>query len=562
MQRIAGRVVAVSLPGPRAVAGVAAVDVVDVVVVGAGFAGLQAVYALGRAGWSVQGFDAAPTVGGVWYWNRYPGARCDIESLDYSYGFSEQLQQDWTWSQQYPTQPEILAYAEHVADRFDLRRHFRFGTRVESMVFDEAAGVWDLRTDDEQPWAAQHCVMATGPLSAVKYPDFPGLANFRGQTYLTARWPEQPADFRGRRVAVVGTGSSGIQTVPVIACEAAHVTVFQRTANFSIRGANQPLAAETVARVRANYAEFRRLGKLTRDGTHLAPNPRRAAEMTPAAQRAELERRWQLGGFAYLGAFADLRLDEHANDIAAEFVRERIREVVEDPAVAQLLTPHTHPIGTKRICVDTGYYEAFNRDNVTLVDISSSPIQRISETGVVVDGIEHEVDAIVFALGFDALTGALTRIDVRGREGRSLADKWAPAPRTYLGLMTAGFPNLFHISGPGSPSVLANAFVQIDHHVELITGLLQRLAELGGRVVEAAPTAEATWFDQVQGTAHRTLYEKAESWYMGANIPGKTRTILPYLGGMNEYRARCEEIVEDGYRGFLFDGAGDGAARG
>jgi cyclohexanone monooxygenase len=531
---------------------VAATQDVDVVVVGAGFSGMYAVYLIRGLGLSVQGFDAASDVGGTWYWNRYPGARCDIESMDYSYSFSEELQQEWEWTQQYPTQPEMLSYARHVAERFDLKRHFEFETRVEQAVYDEGTGRWHVRTGTGRTVSARYCIMATGVLSAVKFPDFKGIDDFAGEKYLTAQWPHDDASFAGKRVAVIGTGSSGIQCVPVIAEEAERLYVFQRTANFSIPGINVSLDPAKVTAIKSSFAEFRAIAKTTRDGTHLKPNLDRTFEVSPEERTRVFEERWRLGGFAFLSCFADMRLDMKANDVAADFVRDKIRSIVKDPSTAELLCPKTHPLGTKRICVDTNYYATFNRENVELIDISADPIEEITSAGLRTGGLEFEVDAIVFAIGFDAMTGALTRMDIRGRGGISLRDHWSEGPRTYLGLTASGFPNLFMVVGPGSPSVLTNMFVAIEQHVEWIAGCIANMREHSYREIEATGDAEQQWMKHIDELAGLTLHNRANSWYRGVNIPGKPQVFMPYIGGMDAYRRECDEVVADGYRGYLF----------
>ena len=434
----------------------------DVVVVGAGFAGMYMLYRLRGLGLSVRVYEQGGDVGGTWYWNRYPGARCDVESMQYSYSFSDHLQQEWDWSERYAPQPEILKYANHVADRFKLRPDIALNTRVDRAVFDESGPGWSVATSDGRITSARYLVLATGCLSNARMPDIRGLADFTGKVYHTGHWPHEPVDFTGQRVGVIGTGSSAIQSVPVIAAQASQLTVFQRTANFSIPARNAPLTPEERNRFRSNYKEIRRKAREEMKNGIVQELPDRGAlDDGDNERRAKYESRWAAGGLTFMGAYNNLALDKAANDTAADFVRGKIAEIVRDPQTARLLQPDNHPIGSKRICVDTDYYATFNRPNVTLVDIRSSPIEQILPHAVRCGGREYEVDALVLATGFDAMTGSVARIDIRGRDGRTLNQKWAEGPRTYLGLMSAGFPNLFIITGPGSPSVLSNMIVSI-----------------------------------------------------------------------------------------------------
>ena len=529
----------------------------DAVVVGAGFAGLYALYKLRELGLTARAYEAGCDVGGVWYWNRYPGARCDVESMQYSYSFSEELQQEWTWSERFAGQPEILRYASHVADRFDLKRDIQFETRVTAAHFDEAARLWRVRTDRGERAAARVCIMATGALSAARVPDLPGLEAFAGERHHTGDWPHEGVDFRGRRVGVIGTGSSGIQAIPVIAEEAAHVFVFQRTPNYVVPARNRPMDAQTERWWKDNYAEHR---SRARDvGTFYEFSDKSALDASPEERRREYGRRWQEGGVNFVHAYNDIYLNQTSNDTAAEFVRERIRELVRDPATADALSPKDHPLGTKRICVAGGYYEAYNRENVTLVDLRATPIEAITPTGLRTSGAEYEFDTLVLATGYDALTGALLRIDIRGRAGRTLQEKWENGPRNYLGLMTAGFPNLFIVTGPGSPSVLVNMIIGIEQHVDWIADCIQYLREHGLDTVEADLDAEDRWVEHVNQEADKTLFPRANSWYIGANIPGKPRVFLPYVGGIGRYRKRCDEVAANGYEGFSFRGHAAGA---
>jgi cyclohexanone monooxygenase len=523
----------------------------DVVVVGAGFAGMYMLHRLRGQGLSVRVYEQGGDVGGTWYWNRYPGARCDVESMQYSYSFSDELQQQWDWSERYAPQPEILKYANHVADRFKLRGDIQLNTRVDRAVFDERAHSWSVSTSDGKTVTAKYVVLATGCLSNARMPDIKGLAGFKGSVYHTGHWPHQPVDFTGQRVGVIGTGSSAIQSVPVIAAQASHLTVFQRTANFSIPARNAPLSEEERNSFRSNYPEFRRIAREeTKNGIVQELPDRGALDDGDNERRAKYEARWARGGLTFMGVYNNLALDKAANDTAASFVRGKIAEIVKDPNIAKLLQPNNHPIGSKRICVDTEYYAAFNRANVTLVDIKSDPIEQILPNAVRTGGKDYEVDALVLATGFDAMTGSVAKIDIVGRDGQTLNQKWAEGPKTYLGLMSAGFPNLFIITGPGSPSVLSNMMVSIEQHVDWIADCLGWMRGCGLDVMEARKDAEDNWVEHVNEVAHGTLYPQANSWYMGANIPGKPQIFMPYIGGVGVYRQICNDVAAKGYEGF------------
>jgi cyclohexanone monooxygenase len=521
----------------------------DAVIVGAGFAGMYMLYRLREMELSVRVLEAGSDIGGTWYWNRYPGARCDVESMQYSYQFSEDLQQEWEWSERYATQPEILCYANHVADRFDLRRDIQFDTRVSAATFDDDAGHWLIETNDGVQLTAAYCIMATGCLSAPNEPKFDGQESYTGATYHTAHWPHEGVDFTGQRVAVIGTGSSAIQSIPVIAEQAAHLYVFQRTPNYAVPAHNAPLAPDLVREIKADYAGFRARAKQTPTGNLFDIGGPSALAVSDEEREREYEARWAYGGLPFLAAYADLMFDADANQTVADFVRAKIRGIVHDPAVADLLTPK-YVIGCKRLCVDTGYYESFNRDNVTLVDVSDTPIERIAPDGVSVDGQVYPVDAIVFATGFDAMTGAMLRIDIRGRAGEPLKAKWQDGPRTYLGLALAGFPNLFMITGPGSPSVISNMLPSIEQHVDWIADCLEYMRTHNLRRIEAQPDAEDAWVAHVNEVAGRSLRSTCNSWYVGANVPGKPRVYMPYIGGVPVYAAKCEQVAAGGYEGF------------
>jgi cation diffusion facilitator CzcD-associated flavoprotein CzcO len=523
----------------------------DAVIVGAGFSGLYQLYRLRELGLATRVFETGDDVGGTWYWNRYPGARCDIQSLSYSYGFSPELEQEWDWSEKYPTQPEVLRYLNHVADRFDLRRDITFSTRVVAAHWDDAAARWLVRTDAGEEVSAQFLIMATGCLSTSKLPEVPGLERYQGRTHHTARWGKEDIRFDGMRVAVIGTGSSGIQSIPIIAEQAAELTVFQRTPNFSVPAGNRPLDPAEVADRKANYREFRQLQRTSGYGVPAEPPTELTLSVTPDERAVAYEAGWARGEIVgLLSCYADTLIDPAANDTAAEFARAKIRAKVGDPEVAELLSPRTFPIGTKRICLDTGYYETYNRSNVHLVDLRATPLTEFTESGLRTSAAEYEFDAIVFATGFDAMTGALSAVDIRGRDGILLADEWRAGPRTYLGISVAGFPNLFTITGPLSPSVLTNMVVSIEQHVEWISDCIAHLRANGLGVIEATPEAEAGWVQHVAEVGAMTLFPRADSWYMGANVPGKARYFLPYVGGVGPYREVCDGVTASGYQGF------------
>lgn len=540
----------------------------DVLIVGAGFGGMYAVYKLRGMGLNIRSIEAGGDVGGTWYWNRYPGARCDVESLEYSYAFDHDLQQEWQWTERYAPQPEILRYADHVADRFDLRADIEFDTRVASAVFDESRNRWtvatqrvvdrtissDVLADDIRTWDTQFVVMATGCLSSTNIPDLEGLTEFEaagGRLLHTGRWPHEGIDFSGQRVAVVGTGSSGVQAIPMIAEQAEHLTVFQRTATYAAPAYNGPLDPDVEANVKAGYSNFRAMlqKRATAFGAAYPRAHGSALAFSDEERTAILEERWQLGGFAVSTAFHDLLTNPEANELVGDFVRSKIRNVVHDPATANLLSP-TQTFACKRMCVDSGYYEAFNRRNVSLVSVADNSINRLTPTGIqLADGSQHEVDAIVFATGYDAMTGSLLRIDIHGRNGITLGEAWAAGPRTLLGLGVPDFPNLFTVTGPGSPSVLANMITAIEQHVEWIADCIGWLLAQGHAVVEATSDAADDWVLHVNALADATLYPTCNSWYLGANVPGKPRVFMPVLG-WPQYVAQCNDVAASGYAGF------------
>jgi cyclohexanone monooxygenase len=524
----------------------------DSLIVGAGFSGLYMLHKLRGLGFNAKVVEAGSGVGGTWYWNRYPGARVDIQSLEYSFGFDDALEAEWRWSERYAPQAELLRYAEHVADRFDLKRDITFKTRVTAARWDDAAQLWTVETDTGAPTRCRHLILATGCLSIPTDVTFPGLETFTGPVYRTSRWPHEGVDFTGKRVGIIGTGSSAIQSIPVIAEQAAHLTVFQRTPNYSMPAHNGPIPDEdwdAWVRDRRAYraASKDTAGGFQNDGT----TTRLITETPPEEARAELERRWAWGGFRILGAFADTGVDPVANRMVHDFVAAKIREQVKNPAVADRLTPKDHPFATKRPCVDTGYYATFNRPNVELIDLRAEPLTSFNAKGIATAARQYDFDAVVLATGFDAMTGAIDRIDIRGRDGRRIKDHWAEGPRTYLGLMVAGFPNMFTITGPGSPSVLTNMINSIEQHVEWIADCLVALNRRQQTSIEASAEAEAAWVRHVQEAVTPTLLPQANSWYMGANVPGKPRMFMPYAGGLNRYTEICNNVAAKDYEGFV-----------
>jgi cyclohexanone monooxygenase len=535
---------------------------VDAVIVGAGFSGLYLLHLLRKKGFSTRVFERGDDVGGTWYWNRYPGARCDVESMQYSYSFDEELQQEWRWPEKYSSQPEILAYLQHVAERFDLRKDITLETTVKSAHYDEAAKRWDIETDTGEQVSAQFFIMATGCISTANMPDIPGIDDFRGKLYHTGNWPHEKVDFTGQRVAVIGTGSSAIQSIPVIAAEAEHLTVFQRTPHWTVPARNVPMTDEYERSWKDDYAEKRAnmRGSMSGSLRAVAPIDVSALDVSDEEREEAYRERWAAGGMTLLRSYNDLLTSNDANETAASWVRQRIKATVNDSETAELLAPKTYPLGTKRLCLDTDYYETYNRDNVELVDIASAPIDRITATGLETGGRSFAFDSIVLATGFDAMTGTLLRVDIQGRDTLTLKEKWHAGPRTYLGLMTEGFPNLFTITGPGSPSVKSNMLTSIEQHVEWVTDALIWLRDENIASMEAERTAEDDWTDHVQEVANQTLFPKANSWYMGANIPGKPRLFMPYLGGVGAYRERCAEIAAAGYEGFRLEDSDKGAA--
>ncbi|UUX49946.1 NAD(P)/FAD-dependent oxidoreductase [Nisaea acidiphila] len=535
----------------RAVSG--NVERFDALIIGAGFTGLYQLHSLrDRLGLNAQVLEVADGVGGTWYWNRYPGARCDSESHSYCYYFSKELLNEWEWSERYPGQEEIRSYLNFVADRFDLRKDIRLGDRVVSARFDDAATLWHVTTEAGKRYAAPFLITGVGCLSSANVPDIPGLEDFKGDWYHTGEWPHEGVDFSGKRVGQIGTGSTGIQAAPVIAASADHLTVFQRTANYSIPARNHPLSDAFKQYAREHSDEIHKVMISNPNGHPFSIEDRLVASVSEEERQAIYEEAWEKGGLRFRAVFKDLMVDKAANDTASDFIKSKIREIVKDPKTAALLSTLDHPFGTKRPPVDTEYFETFNRDNVTLIDIKSDPIKRITETGIETENARYDLDIIVFATGFDAITGPLLRIDIAGKDELSLKDAWAAGPKTYLGLQVAGFPNLFTVTGPGSPSVLTNMPVSIEQHVDWITDCIAKMRANGQTRIEATEKAAEDWVIETNRAAEATLLPLANSsWYLGANVPGKPRVFMPYAGGLQNYRARCDAVADAGYEGFV-----------
>lgn len=533
----------------------------DAVVIGAGFAGLGMLRRLREEhGMSVQVYEAGAGVGGTWYWNRYPGARCDSESYMYCFSFSEELLQDWNWSGKYPEQPEILSYLNHVADRFDLRRNIQFNTRVKSARFQDDTGHWEVETDQGNLVTSQFLITGIGCISSGNVPSIKGLDSFQGEWYHTGSWPHEKVEFAGKRVAVIGTGSSGVQSIPVIAGQAEHLTVFQRTPQYTIPARHGTIDRKYLEEVvKPNYEEILEQARWSTGGFPMNRDERSALQVTAEERLEAYEAGWAEGGIRFLStSFKDISTDRRANDTMAEFIRKKIREMVRDPETAEKLMPTDHPFGSKRPLIDTDYFETYNHDNVELVDIRHSPIKEITPNGIRTEDQDFEFDMIVFATGFDAMTGSYFKMDIRGKNGLSLKDKWSEGPKTYLGLQVAGFPNLFMITGPGSPSVLSNMPMSIEQHIDWIANLLQYIRKHHIKSVEAGVDAETAWVAHVNEVAEPTMYVLANSWYLGANIPGKPRVFMPYVGGLGNYRKKCNEVADTGYKGFILEAGNSG----
>jgi cation diffusion facilitator CzcD-associated flavoprotein CzcO len=553
----------------------------DVLIVGAGFAGMYAVHRFRELGLTVKALEAGSDVGGTWYWNRYPGARCDVPSLEYSFGFSPELEQEWHWPEVFSAQGDILRYANHVANKFDLRRDIRFNTRIAKVEWQDDTRRWRLTSEAGETFEAPFCVMATGCLSVPVEPKIPGAERFRGEVYHTGRWPHEPVDLSGKRVGVIGTGSSGVQAIPELARQSAHLTVFQRTPVYTVPANRKRMREAVQQEFRENYRQIRAMQQknaggvsnfrprksaqrgdsvpadVTRPSDITMPSeagvPNRLLDLTPEQREQAMER----FGLGALLAFRDVYTSTEANEIANELYRDTVRTMVRDPKTAEDLLPKTYGLGCKRQVLDRDYYDTFNRDNVTLVALSATPIETITETGIRTSSAHHDLDVLIYATGFDAMTGALLRANIRGRGGRSLNDQWRDGPVTYLGLQMSGFPNLFTVTGPGSPSVLCNMLVAIEQHVNWIGDCIHSLRERGLATIEPLPDSEQRWIAHVNEVAENTMYTapSCNSWYLGANIPGKPRIFMPYVGGYPRYRERCEQEAAAGYPGFRIESA-------
>ena len=525
-------------------------EVFDAVIVGAGFAGLYMLIRLRELGLKCTVIEKGGDVGGTWYWNRYPGARCDIDSVDYCYSFSPKLLKEWRWTERFATQPEILRYLEFVAKTFDLKRDIRFSNTVSSAEFDEQSDTWLVHTSKGERIKAKYVVMAVGNLSEPKRPDIQGADQFMGNELHTSKWPKDGVDFTGCEVGIIGTGSSGIQAIPIIANQAKHLYVFQRTPNYSMPARNAPLEPKYVEEVLAYFEKRRETSRRSDAGTPFPPSNKATFEVSDEERNAMFEAGWQRGGINSLSyAFNDFFTDEIANQEAQNFARKKIQEIVHDPITAKSLSP-IHHIGTKRTCVDTNYFETYNRENVTLVDLRSDPIREITAHGVTTKNHKIKLDTLVYAVGFDAVTGALNAINIVGRSGQTLRDAWNDGPATYLGLAVSGFPNIFLVTGPGSPGVLSNMVVSIEQHIDWIADAIDHLNSRNLTSIEAASDAQDAWVAHVNELAEETLYPQASSWYLGSNITGKARVFMPYVNGCGNYRSECEAVVRDGYRGF------------
>jgi len=523
----------------------------DIVVIGAGFGGLYAHWRFRQLGMSLFGFEQGTDVGGTWYWNRYPGARCDVESVDYTYTFSRELLEEWQWSERFSTQPEILDYARYVADKFDLRRDIKFESKIVSARYDEAANLWTVKTDQGDAITCHWLVTTVGCLSVPKDPDFEGLDSFKGQWVQTGAWPKEGVDWAGKNVLVIGTGSSAIQTIPEVAKTAGHLTVFQRTANYSVPAYNGPLPDYRQKEVFADYPAYLDMLKKTRGGqTFELGTDQMAADFSPEEQRERMEQAWRFGRWNLQSCFRDITLSEDTNRMVREFFEDKVRSIVKNPDTAEKLIPKGYPFGTKRLCLDSDYFETFNRDNVDLVDINEEPIVRITENGLQTSAKEYPADLIIFAIGFDAMTGPLVNMGIEGRGGISLKQAWQDGPECYLGIAAPGFPNLFMVNGPSSVSVLSNMIMTLEHHVDWIADCIETMRKDGRDTIEAREDATHEWAAHTEMVANRTLFPKANSWYMGANVPGKPRMFMAYIGGFDNYVARFDAVAANGYEGF------------
>ncbi len=522
-------------------------DELDVIIVGAGFSGLYMLYKMRKMNLKALIIERASDAGGTWFWNRYPGARCDIESIEYSYSFSDELQQEWNWSNRYSDQSEILEYINYVVKKFNLKENIVFNTSVKSATFDENLKNWILETDSKS-YSSKFCVMATGTLSSIKQPNFDGLENFKGDWYVTGEWPHEKLDFTSKKVAIIGTGSSAVQSIPVIAEEAKNLTVFQRSPNYTIPANNRPLTEKELSNAKSSYDQIREKAKYTRAGIGYNQfEERKLLDLSSEEIKKELNNRWKIGGQEiFTAGFTDVGVNVEANKIVADFVKSKIKEIVKDPNVAELLSPED-AIGCKRLCADTNYFETYNRENVELIDLNSNPINSITENGILTNDKEFKFDTIIFATGFDAMTGALQAIDITGKNGKKLKQVWKDGPKSFLGLLINGFPNLFTVTGPGSPSVLTNMMVAIEQHVEWISDCINFLSKSNLKEVEADELFQIEWMDHIEEVAKNTLRYTCNSWYVGANVPGKKRVFMPYAGGFGKYREKCDEIAENNY---------------
>lgn len=519
----------------------------DVIIVGAGFSGLYMLYKMRKMNLKALIIERASDAGGTWFWNRYPGARCDIESIEYSYSFSDELQQEWNWSNRYSDQSEILEYINYVVKKFNLKENIVFNTSVKSATFDENLKNWIVETDSKS-YSSKFCVMATGTLSSIKQPNFDGLENFKGDWYVTGEWPHEKLDFTSKKVAIIGTGSSAVQSIPVIAEEAKNLTVFQRSPNYTIPANNRPLTEKELSNAKSSYDQIREKAKYTRAGIGYNQfEERKLLDLSSEEIKKELNNRWKIGGQEiFTAGFTDVGVNVEANKIVADFVKSKIKEIVKDPNVAELLSPED-AIGCKRLCADTNYFETYNRENVELIDLNSNPINSITENGILTKNKEFKFDTIIFATGFDAMTGALQAIDITGKNGKKLKQVWKDGPKSFLGLLINGFPNLFTVTGPGSPSVLTNMMVAIEQHVEWISDCINFLSKSNLNEVEADELFQIEWMDHIEEVAKNTLRYTCNSWYVGANVPGKKRVFMPYAGGFGKYREKCDEIAENNY---------------
>lgn len=520
---------------------------VDVLIVGGGFGGMYATYKFREMGYAIQSFEVAGGLGGVWYWNRYPGARVDLPSIDYSFGFSPEVEQEWTWSEQFAAQPELLEYINFVGKRLDLNKHYQFNTRVNRAQWDESRKVWVLTTDKGETWEAPYCIMATGPLSVPKDPEIPGLGRFKGALYRAAKWPHETVRFEGKRVGVIGTGSTGIQIVQEVGKTAGELFVFQRTPSFTMPMRNVKLAPEYVAEVKRHYAGLREAARNSAVGGLRPQSTRAFFSVTPEQRKTLLEDAWKNGGLAMLGTFSDLLVNETANEEVAEFVRSKIGEIVKDPVTAEALKPKDYPIFARRPCLDSSYYETYNQSNVHLIDLFKQPIVEITEKGVRTEQGEYELDILILATGYDGLTGALTAFDVVGRNGQTVNQKWKDGARTYLGIMMEGFPNLFMTTGPTGPAALANIVRISENDVDWIAELMVHMEKHGLAAAEVTAQAEQAWMDIVANLAKRSLLLKAKTWYLGANVKDKPLGLTLFTGGFHKYREHCEAAKQDGY---------------